>query len=146
MKTKKKFVKKGYKFGKRSKAVLKTLHPDLQAVLLFAIGTGRYDFSLLEGHRDKATQNKYYDEGKSKLRYPKGKHNKWPSEAVDLVPYHKTKPHIDWNDVTSMRNLVFWIQGVGDAMKVNLRLGCDWNGNLKSDQSFVDAPHIEIKL
>ena len=130
-------MKKGYKFGKRSMRVLKTLHPDLQAVLLYAIEF--YDFSLLEGHRTKAVQNMYYDQKKSKLKFPRSKHNKTPSEAVDLTPYP-----IDWKDLNRFRALVFFIKGIGAGMGIEIRLGIDWNDNLKADQSFVDAPHIEL--
>ena len=39
------------------------------------------------GHRNKEDQNKAFAEGKSKLKWPKGKHNKLPSQAVDAAPY-----------------------------------------------------------
>ena len=78
-------------FGKTSKNKLAQAHPLLQEV--FEAVVKEYDCSIIEGRRDKETQDRYYAEGKSKLKYPESKHNHSPSLAVDAVPYP-----IDWND------------------------------------------------
>ena len=79
------------RFGKRSKERLATCDERLQK--LFNEVINYVDCSVLEGHRSSARQNKLYEEGKTKVRYPKGRHNHKPSRAVDVVPYP-----IDWND------------------------------------------------
>ena len=51
------------------------------------------DCSVLCGHRGEEDQNKAYDSGNSKVKWPNGRHNKKPSIAVDVAPYP-----IDWKD------------------------------------------------
>ncbi len=125
------------KFGRRSKKQLATCHPDLQMVLNEAIKF--VDFSVLEGHRGEELQNKYYHEGKSKLKFPKGKHNQNPSLAVDIAPYP-----IDWKDLKRFGAVAFFIKGIAASHGIELRLGADWNGDFKFTESFLDLPHIEL--
>ena len=79
------------RFGTRSRNALHSCDERLVKVFNEVIKT--VDCAVLEGHRDKDKQNKYYKEGKTKLKYPLGRHNEVPSRAVDVVPYP-----IDWND------------------------------------------------
>lgn len=126
------------KFGKTSKRRLETCHEDLQKVMNEAI---KYvDFSVLEGFRDEATQNEYYRQGKSKLKFPQGKHNRNPSHAVDIAPYP-----IDWSDINRFRSVAFFIKGIAISMGIELRLGIDWDGDFKGNERFIDGPHIELK-
>ena len=83
------------RFGGTSKKRLNTCDEDL--VDLFNEVIKYFDCTVLEGHRGKDLQNKYYDEGKSKVKFPYGKHNESPSHAVDVVPYP-----VDWNDTDRM--------------------------------------------
>ena len=77
------------RFGRKSKERLASCDPKLQK--LFNEVIKHVDCSVLEGHRGKERQNKFYDEGKSKVRYPNGRHNANPSLAVDVTPYP-----VDW--------------------------------------------------
>ncbi|MFO7791269.1 MAG: hypothetical protein R6V32_11950, partial [Bacteroidales bacterium] len=128
------YMEQKYKWGNRSRKVLATLHPDWQRILNEAIKW--YDISLLEGYRGKNEQNEAYELGRSKLKFPQSKHNRKPSLAVDLAPYP-----IDWKDLNRFRSLVFFIQGIAAGMGINVICGIDWNGDLKANESFVDAPH-----
>jgi len=126
------------KFSKRSEERLSTCHKKLQKVLNFAIKY--YDFTVLEGHRNKEDQDEYYRLGKSKLQYPDGKHNSLPSKAVDLAPWP-----IDWEDHERFSMLANRIIGMGLAMGIKIRWGGDWNNNLSSkDQKFFDLVHLEL--
>jgi peptidoglycan LD-endopeptidase CwlK len=125
------------KFGRRSKKQLATCHPDLQMILNSAIKF--VDFSVLEGHRGEELQNKYYHEGRSKLKFPRGKHNQSPSLAVDIAPYP-----IDWKDLNRFGAVAFFIKGVAASKGIKLRLGADWNGDFKFNENFLDLPHIEL--
>src|SRR6185503_4741406 len=78
-----------YKFSKRSLKNLAQCHPDLQKIAHEAIK--EFDFVVICGHRGEKEQNEAYDNGYSKLRYPKSKHNKTPALAFDACPYP-----IDW--------------------------------------------------
>lgn len=121
-----------YHFGTHSKAVLEDLHPDLQKVLYEAIKT--YDFTAFEGFRSKERQNKAYDEGKSQLRFPHSKHNQFPCEAVDCIPYPAgfKATHEEWNMMAT--HILAAASRVGVAV--------DWGGHWKS---LVDKPHFELR-
>ena len=67
------------RFGRTSKKRLATCHEDLQD--LFAEVIKHVDCSILEGHRSKERQNKLYEEGKTKVKHPNGRHNASPSRA-----------------------------------------------------------------
>ena len=127
------------KFGKRSMQRLNTCDEDL--IALFKEVVKYFDCSVLEGHRGEEKQNKYFNEGKSKLKYPKGRHNKKPSNAVDVVPYP-----VDWNDREQMTYFAGFVKGVAYKMGIPIRWGGDWNNNndLK-DNNFDDLPHFELR-
>ena len=88
------------KFGNTSKRRLATCDEDLQE--LFQEVVKFFDCSILEGHRNEETQNKYFDEGKSQVKWPNGKHNSSPSTALDAAPYP-----IDWDDDTDVKETKF---------------------------------------
>ena len=127
------------KFGKRSMQRLNTCDEDL--IALFKEVVKYFDCSVLEGHRGEEKQNKYFNEGKSKLKYPKGRHNRKPSNAVDVVPYP-----VDWNDREQMTYFAGFVKGVAYKMGIPIRWGGDWNNNndLK-DNNFDDLPHFELR-
>ena len=127
-------------FGTKSKKALATCHPKLQEVFNEVIK--KVDCSVLEGHRNKAKQNKAYEEGRSKLKYPNGNHNAVPSMAVDVVPYP-----IDWNDRERFHLFAGFVIGVARGMGIKLRWGGDWNMNwFVSDNNFDDLPHFELRI
>ena len=127
------------KIGKRSQERLNTCDEDL--IALFKEVVKYFDCSVLEGHRGEEKQNKYFNEGKSKLKYPKGRHNKKPSNAVDVVPYP-----VDWEDRERMTYFAGFVKGVAYKMGIPIRWGGDWNNNndLK-DNNFDDLPHFELR-
>ena len=127
------------KFGKTSKEKLATCHEDLQKVFNEVIK--KVDCSVLEGHRSEERQNKLYKEGKTKVRYPEGRHNASPSRAVDVVPYP-----VDWNDRERFHLFSGFVLGVAYRMGINLRWGGDWNMNFEvDDNKFDDFPHFELR-
>ena len=125
-------------FGVRSRKNRDTCHPDLIAVLDLAIQIT--DFSVIGGHRGKAAQDEAFATGNSHVRWPKSKHNSWPSRAVDVAPWP-----IDWYDKEAFAYLGGVVMACGHMLGIRLRWGHDWDmdGNLHN-QSFVDAPHIEL--
>ena len=144
-----------FSFGSRSKERLATCHPVLQQILSAAILYTPMDFTVLFGYRGQEEQNRLYEEGRSKLRYPDSKHNKTgadgrqESHAVDVAPWYPDAPHIRWNRPDEFRWLAGFIMGVGESIArsegFTLRWGGDWDrdGN-HHDQSFMDLPHIEL--
>ena len=132
-------------FGSSSMEKLKTCHPDLQRILLEAI---KYtDFTIVCGHRNKADQEKAYREKCTQLDWPHSKHNSMPSLAVDIAPWHKTAPHIDWSDHEGFIYLAGIVKGVAFMMGYDLRWGGDWDGDQdQRDEGFRDLPHFELRL
>ena len=126
------------KFGKTSRKKLATCDKRLQKVFNEVIK--HVDCSILEGHRSGERQNKLYDEGKTKVKYPKGRHNNNPSLAVDVARYP-----IDWDDRERHTLFAGFVIGVARGMGINLRWGGDWNRNWDTaDNRFDDFPHFEI--
>jgi len=131
------------KFSKGSAAKLSTCDMRLQKLMCRVVEI--HDCTILEGRRDEATQNEYFRTGKSKLKWPKSKHNcNAPilSRAVDVAPY---KGGIDWKDLKSFYHFAGIVMGVAAQMGIKLRWGGDWDGdNSFKDQSFHDLPHFEL--
>ena len=127
------------KFGKRSKDRLNTCHEDL--VDLFNEVIKHFDCTVLEGHRGQQLQNRYYNEGKSKVKYPNGKHNASPSNAVDIVPYP-----VDWKDTDRMYYFAGFVKGIAHMMEIPIRWGGDWDDDTEvKDTGFKDLPHFELR-
>tara|TARA_R110002012_G_scaffold14134_1_gene59211 strand:+ start:1837 stop:2229 length:393 start_codon:yes stop_codon:yes gene_type:complete len=127
-----------YKWGPRSIKHLVTLDERLQKVLNEVI---KYvDCSIIEGHRSGERQNKLFEEGRTKVKYPYGRHNSNPSRAVDVVPYP-----IDWDDRERFHLFAGFVIGIGQSMGIRLRWGGDWNMNFEvDDNNFDDFPHFEL--
>lgn len=125
------------KFSNRSEEKLSTCHPDIQAVCRELIK--QYDFSVLEGHRGKAEQNKAFESGHSQLIYPQSAHNKTPSHAVDIAPYP-----IDWVNLMRFRELWHRFDALAQFMRARGEIDSEfeWGGDWSS---LKDYPHIEIK-
>jgi peptidoglycan L-alanyl-D-glutamate endopeptidase CwlK len=154
------------KFGKRSSIKLNTCHKDIQLVLRLAISRSKIDFGISEGHRDIETQRGYYAIGRTIELHrntitnvdgiiKKGKHNKIPSEAVDIYVWHpdsNTRKKISYDGLH-----LSYVAGIIDSCAQELfakgeiisqiRWGGNWDsdGVIKFDQNLNDMPHFEIK-
>lgn len=127
------------KFSELSAARLATCDERLQRV--FNKVVEHFDCTILEGHRSKEFQDLYFKLGKSKVKWPLGKHNSTPSRAVDAIPWP-----IDWNDTMRMTFFAGYVIGVASEMGIRLIWGHDWDGDTElHDQSFNDFPHFELK-
>ena len=119
--------------------------------LVFAEVIKTADHSIIEGHRPKEVQNDYFNKGLSKIKWPKGKHNKTPSHAVDAPVWHKKRPHIRWKDEASQRYFAGKVVQAAQIMyelgEIDhlIRWGGDWDrDNDTQDQSFMDLVHFEL--
>jgi peptidoglycan L-alanyl-D-glutamate endopeptidase CwlK len=119
-------------FGRRSRENLNTCDGQIKDVLNEAIN--HFDFSVIDGHRDMETQNKYYNDGVSKLRWPNSKHNLYPSRAVDIIPY----PGGFDNDLHVFDRMATYV--LKSAANLGVRL--EWGGHWKN---FPDYAHFELK-
>jgi peptidoglycan L-alanyl-D-glutamate endopeptidase CwlK len=118
-------------FSEYSKKRLRTCHTDLQEVLMEVIK--HRDCRVLSGHRGEAEQEALVAEGRSQLPFPRSRHNSYPSEAVDVVPYP-----IDWDDIPRFQEFMGFVLGVAAAKGVGLEAGGHW-------KTFRDYPHYQLK-
>ena len=127
------------RFGRKSKERLASCDPQLQE--LFNEVIKHIDCSVLEGHRSGERQNKLYDEGKTKVHYPNGRHNANPSLAVDVTPYP-----VDWEDRERQTLFAGFVLGIANSMGIKIRWGGDWNMDFHVQDNKCDYfPHFEIK-
>ena len=121
-----------YKFSKRSKDNLATADEKLQ--LLFNEVIKEFDCTVIEGHRSLKRQKELFDKGASQIDgiSKKGKHNYFPSRAVDVVPYP-----LDWNDIESFKKLGEVVKRKAKELNIKIEWGGDW-------VSFKDYPHWQI--
>lgn len=124
----------GLVFGRRSREALASCDTRIIRVLERALKEvpEELDFSVLQGHRGKQEQNAAYQRGDSKLKWPESNHNKYPSEAVDVVPYP-----VDWNDINRFYRVAAYIYQAAIKEGVPIRWGGLW-------KTFKDYPHWEL--
>lgn len=132
------------KYSEASQYKLKTCHKDLQVVMNVVIKY--FDNTIVCGNRGQQQQNKAYNDGFSKVKYPNSKHNSLPSDAVDAIPYP-----IDWKDVNRMRYFAGFVVGIAQVLYDNkvishkVRWGGDWDKDTDlGDQRWNDFPHFEL--
>lgn len=100
-----------------------------------------YPLMVIEGHRGKEDQDKAIKEGKSKVQWPNGKHNSFPSRAIDVAFLP-----LDWNDSKKWYHFIGFVLGVSKTLGINVRSGSDWDMDLDfKDQKFNDLCHWELK-
>lgn len=137
------------KLSDKSIEKLDTCHPDIIAVMNEAI---KYlDFSVTCGIRGEEAQTVAFREKKSKVEWPNSKHNKSPSQALDIAPYP-----IDFNDSNRMIYFAGALMMLAKLMKEGrikdasqisheFRWGGDWDSDTQlKDQLFNDLWHFEI--
>tara|TARA_Y100001973_G_C5200156_1_gene337043 strand:+ start:1761 stop:2153 length:393 start_codon:yes stop_codon:yes gene_type:complete len=126
------------KFGVNSRDKLSSCDERLQKVFNEVIK--HIDCSVLEGHRSGERQDKLFELGRTKVKYPNGRHNAFPSNAVDVTPYP-----IDWEDRERQTLFAGFVLGTAKAMGITLRWGGDWDRDYQvQDNKFDDFPHFEI--
>lgn len=105
---------------------------------------------ILTGHRGQAEQHEAFVTGHSKLDWPMGKHNRFPSIALDFAPvYFDVGAKINFNDIPAFARLAGHYERAAFDLGIEVRLGLDWDGDWRTsgydpDSSFLDAGHIEL--
>jgi len=124
-----------YRFGKRSKARLKGVKPELVNVLNELVKI--MDVTIIEGLRTEERQKELVASGASKTKYSKHLEGK----AVDLAPYP-----IDWEDRDRFHYMGGMIRGIAKQLNVNVRWGGDWDSDGETkDNGFDDLVHVELR-
>jgi len=130
------------KFGTASTERLASCDARLQKLFNEVIKT--FDCTVIEGHRTKEKQNEYFAQGKSKLKWPEGKHCADPSLAVDVAPYVNGK--LSFN-IQHCCFFAGYVLATAAHMGIDVRWGGDWDGDKEAmtDQTFQDLIHYEIR-
>lgn len=137
-----------YKFSSGSAAKLLTCDPKLRIICEEAIKL--FDFRVTEGFRTVTRQQQLYAQGRTKPGQivteidgvkKKGKHNYFPSKAVDIDPWP-----VNYNDRERYMHLAGIMLGIAHSLKIKIR----WGGDFDKDDDFKDRsgwdlPHYEIE-
>lgn len=133
-----------HEWSDKSRAKLETCHPDLILLCNEVLRLSPLDVIIIEGHRSDERQLELYRTGQSLLEAGQSKHNKYPSEAVDMAPL--VRGNIRWGDKDLFCQFSGFVRGIAAGMNIKLISGVDWNGNLmSSDHNFFDGPHYELR-
>lgn len=125
--------------GSRSVIALNSVHGELKR-LIHAVAE-ETDLIVIEGHRGEEKQNQYYEQKLSKVQWPNGKHNTFPSRAVDVAPYP-----LNWTDREGFERLYVLVMKKAVELGIPIRWGGDWDGDGdRTDQTFNDLVHYELK-
>ena len=158
-----------YKWGKRSQKVKETLHADLQKIVDLGLKNSAVDIVLVEGARTIEKQSEYFNKGLSKINPAAYKSEEALCKVakhitIDSIDYYKLSRAVDFcayalhngknlsYDLTHLTYIstVFEQAAIqlykAGEIKHLLRTGLNWDGDgvLKYDQSFLDAPHVEL--
>lgn len=120
-----------FKFSERSLKNLSQAHPNLVKIANELIK--EMDVIVICGHRGEKEQNDAVKRKASKLKWPKSKHNKMPSLAIDVVP-----APVDWDNIAKFKEMCLKVEEIAKRLEIPITLGRDF--------SFKDWPHIELKV
>jgi len=133
-----------YRFSQRSLSRLQTCHPDLQLLMVEALGDPECpcDMSVLCGYRGEEEQNAAYASGASKLKFPQSRHNQTPSLAVDVAPYINGAISWDWEHYHPLAEHIkaTW-QRLEQRELTTGNHSLSWGGDWTS---FKDGPHWQL--
>ena len=128
-----------YSFSKRSLSNL--MNVDEKLVLICNELIKRIDFTVIEGYRTRERQKELFDKGFSRIDgiSKKGKHNYFPSRAVDIIPYKKGHNPFDGSKESEkmFNELAEEFKKVAKELNIDIVWGGDW-------ESFKDLPHFQI--
>ena len=134
-----------FKFSKKSLKKLEGLHPNLQNFFMELIKISPYDFSITQGIRTTAEQNKLYQQGRTT-----------PGKIVTNCDGYKLKSsHQTKSDglghagdiAVLVNNKITWSERYYKEVAMAARIlmqkyNIEWGGDWKN---FKDLPHFEYK-
>lgn len=135
----------GYTWGKGSLANYVTLHPKLQQI--FDLALTRADLTIVNGWRGEVAQNAAVKAHLSQTPWPKSKHNSMKngkpcSRAADFGLFP------DWTGTKRADYPFLFAAGLiyscACELGIKVRMGWDFNRNMKADDNFEDIDHVEL--
>lgn len=125
-----------FKFSKKSLEKLNKVNQKLKYLAEEVIKISSIDFGIVEGLRDLETQQKYFQEKKSKCDGVKNKSKHQDGLAIDIVCFNEN------GKATYEKEYYYYIAGLFEAKAKELNIEIQWGGWWKS---IVDYPHFELK-
>lgn len=99
------------------------------------------DFTVIESYRSIERQQELFKKGFSKIDgvKKKGKHNYFPSLAIDIIPFKKGHNPFDGSKESDLmfNELAKQFKEVARQLNIKIQWGGDW-------VSFSDKPHFEL--
>ena len=111
---------------------------DLQDVLNTAIQ--EFDFTIVWTYRDMEEQNKAFNAGNSKKRWPTSKHNADPALAFDIVPY----PNGYSATYAEFFEMATYVLAAAAKLGVPVRWGGHWKNYTGKGEYDRDWAHFEV--
>lgn len=106
---------------------------DQRLIKLVKAVSKRTPVVVLECHRGKKRQNWLYRKKRTYLKYPHSRHNKFPSQAVDMAP-----APLNWHDEEAFLRFAIIVKEEAEKLKIDLTWGGDW-------KYFKDMSHFELR-
>lgn len=125
------------KLPKKQNDLLKTCIWDLQQVLQEVI---KYQpFLVIAGHINEETQTEHYMNKLTDVQWPDGRHNAYPSPAVDIAPFPVPE---DWEkNIMVFYQLAAIVKFVAKSMNIQIK----WRGDdIKYPTKIEDLIHFEL--
>ena len=132
-----------WKWGKRSLTRLQSCESDLQRLMTAALQHPDCpcDMTVVYGHRSHDEQAALYAQGRTapgsivtNARPGQSRHNSFPSQAVDVIPYLYHRGSWDWMHIEPLAR---HIKRVAKEMGIAVTWGGDWK--------MRDGAHWELK-
>jgi len=136
------------KYSENSRKKLRLAHTDLQRIFEEVIKY--YDNTIVWTYRGQEVQDEFFENGKSKLKYPDSKHNCTPAMAVDSAPYVDGDVSDDMYQGYHYAGFVLGIAKMllkEGEISHELVCGADWDGDIDvNDQTFRDLWHFQLAV
>lgn len=127
-----------FSFSDKSEQILNTVKIELNNLAHKVLEISPIDFTVVDGWRDKKTQEKLYKENKTKTL--NSKH--CSGDAIDIVPFINEKP--DYNAINDCAFIIGLFYAKAEELGIKIRVGAIWDGNSISHNTFLDIWHIEL--
>jgi peptidoglycan L-alanyl-D-glutamate endopeptidase CwlK len=124
-----------YKFSNKSLEKLAGVDVKLQTLAKKVLEISPFDFAITEGFRDRAIQNKYFCEGKSKCDGINTLSKHQQGLAIDIIVYDEN------GKGTWQEKYYYQVAGIFKAVAKQMNINIRWGGDFKS---IVDMPHFEL--
>ena len=105
---------------------------DLELIRLFSEVGKTNNITIICGFRDQAAQDLAFASGASKEQWPDGKHDRRPSQAVDVGP-----DPICFGDIEAFKNLAVIVKDTARRLNIGVKWGGDY-------LHLHDYPHWEL--